>query len=137
MSKLTEVSAERLRDQLHEDESPKAVKRLMVALAYKDGVGVDTLSDRYDIPTSTIYHWLDRFEEYSIEGAITDESRPGRPAKLSGAKREAFYADLEEPPTSFGYDADEWSPELAQRHLEAEYDVSYSLGHTRRLLRNR
>lgn len=120
MGKLEGVTAERLRNHLHKAESQKAVKRLMVALAYKDGVAVDTLNERYDIPTSTIYYWLDRFEEQLIENAITDESRPGCPAKLSAAEREAFYTDLAESPTSFGYDASEWSPELAQRHLEAE-----------------
>lgn len=135
MGKLDDVSAERLRRRLAEATEPKAVKRLMVALSYKDGERVDELSDRFGIPTSTIYYWLDRFEDRPIEDALVDEKRPGRPSRLDDDDREALAADLDRPPTAFGHDGDEWTPERVRAHLEAEYGVSYSVGHVRRLLR--
>lgn len=135
MGKLDDVSAERLRRRLAEATEPKAVKRLMVALSYKDGERVDELSDRFDIPKSTIYYWLDRFEDRPIEDALADEKRPGRPSRLDESDREALAADLERPPEAFGHDREEWTPELVADHLEAEYDTSYSVGHVRRLLR--
>ena len=135
MNKLEAVDTDALREALREAATTKAVKRLMVALAYADGVPVETLSDRYDIPRATVYSWLNRFEHQSISEAIEDDSRPGRPSKLDASQREQLLADLRESPEEMGYDASDWSPSLAQSHIERSYDVTYSLGHVRRLLR--
>jgi transposase len=135
MNKLVEVDAEELQAALATAQTAKATKRLMVALAYADGVRVETLSERYDIPRATVYSWLDRFEHQSISGAITDESRPGRPSKLTASQREQLFDELSRSPAELGYDASEWTPERTQRHIEQTYDVTYSLGHVRRLLR--
>jgi transposase len=135
MNKLADVDAEALQAALDAASSPKAVKRLMIALAYADGVRVETLSERYDIPRATVYSWLDRFEQQSISEAITDESRPGRPAKLDASQRERLSTDLAGSPAEVGYDTSDWTPELAQSHIERAYNVTYSLGHVRRLLR--
>ena len=135
MNKLEAVDTDALREALREAATAKAAKRLMVALAYADGVRVETLSDRYGIPRATVYSWLDRFENQSISEATKDDSRPGRPSKLDASQREQLLDDLRESPKELGYDALRWSPELAQHHIEREYDVTYSLGHVRRLLR--
>jgi transposase len=135
MNKLEDVNADALRDALGEAASAKAAKRLMIALAYADGVRVETLSERYGIPRATVYSWLDRFEHQSISDAIEDESRPGRPPKLDAPQREQLSDDLVGSPAELGYDASKWTPELAQSHIERVYDVTYSLGHVRRLFR--
>ena len=135
MNKLEAVDPDALRGVLADVSNAKATKRLMVALAYADGVRVETLSERYGIPRATVYSWLDRFEHQSISEAIEDESRPGRPAKLDASQREQLRDDLRGPPAEVGYDALDWSPELAQHHIEQAYDVTYSTGHVRRLLR--
>jgi transposase len=135
MNKLEDVDRDALRDALGEASGAKAAKRLMIALAYADGVRVETLSERYDIPRATVYSWLDRFEHQSISEAVTDESRPGRPSKLDVSQREQLSDDLAGSPAELGYDASEWMPERAQHHIERTYDVTYSLGHVRRLLR--
>lgn len=136
MPKLATVSADQLREELAAATDPKAVKRLMIALSYKNGESVDELSDRFGIPASTVYYWLDRFEERSIDEAIADESRPGRPTKLDETQRHDLVSDLNQPPAEFGYSSSDWTPELVRAHLEETYDVTYSLGHVRRLLRD-
>lgn len=135
MDKLADVDADALRRALEDVESAKAAKRLMVALDYKDDVSVAALTDRYGIPRSTLYYWLDRFEEQSLADAIEDEPRPGRPPRLTDTARESLQTDLATDPTTQGYDEEAWTPELVQRHIEREYGVSYSTGHVRRLLR--
>jgi transposase len=135
MNKLEDVDAGALRDALGKASSAKAAKRLMIALAYTDGVRVETLSERYDIPRATVYSWLDRFQYQSISEALEDESRPGRPSKLDALQREQLFNDLAESPAELGYDASDWTPELVQSHIERAYDITYSLGHVRRLLR--
>lgn len=134
MGKLEDVSVADLRGALAEAESAKAAERLMVALSYRDGESVATMSDRYGIPTSTLYYWLDRFEERGIEGAITDEQRPGRPPKLDDDQRAALAETLAEPPSAAGVEAAEWTPERVQAYVEREFSVTYSTGHVRRLV---
>lgn len=114
----------------------KAAKRLMIALACKDGVSVETLSERYGIPRSTVYYWFDRFEGMSIEAAIQDDDRPGRPPALTLEERDKLRADLVKSPRTFGFDAASWSTETVRDHIEDRYGVTYSDGHIRRLLRS-
>ncbi|WP_135828229.1 helix-turn-helix domain-containing protein [Halorussus halobius] len=135
MDKLDGVSRSALREQLGAVESPKATKRLMVAIAYKDGVRVSTLSDRYGIPESTLYYWLDRIADEPIADAVEDDDRPGRPAELDDAERRELFDALADSPGAHGFEASSWTPELVREHVEHEYGVSYSVGHVRRLLR--
>lgn len=132
---MDKLDGEALRNRLATTDDAKAVRRLMVALAYKDGEPVAALSERYGIPKSTIYHWLDRFESRSMGRALEDDSRPGRPRELTDRERRALARDLEGSPERRGYDAAAWSPRLVRRHIAATYGVEYSLGHVRRLLR--
>lgn len=135
MGKLDGVAIATLRDELAHAEGAKEAKRLMVAIAYGDGVGVATLSDRYGIPESTIYYWLDRFEERPVEEATTDDSSPGRPPRLT-AEQQAVVEDwLDRSPRDAGIEAAEWTPELLRERIRSAFDVTYSLGHARRLLR--
>lgn len=136
MAKLSTVAVGDLHNALERVSTGKAAKRLMVALAYKDGVTVDTLSERYNIPRSTVYYWLGRFEELSIEDAIEDDDRPGRPPALTAAEREQLQAELAQAPDAFGFDAAAWSTELVRDHIEEQYGVTYSDGHIRRLRRD-
>lgn len=137
MNRIEDLDGDDLRAAFDEATDPKAIKRLMVALAYKDGVAVDTLSDRYGISRSTIYAWLNRFDEGPIAEAITDDPRPGRPAALDDAAQVRLAETLDEPPSQHGFDAATWSPTLVRRYIDREFGVEYSLGHVRRLLRER
>ena len=135
MNKLENIDPDALREIFAETTDPKAVKRLMIALAYRDGVSVETLSERYGISSSTIYSWFDRFEEDSIAEAIRDEHRPGRPALLDEQEQKYLVKTLQSHPTEFGFDGESWTPKLVQEYIRQEYQVSYSLGHVRRLVR--
>jgi transposase len=132
MGKLDDVDPAALREALADSADAKATKRLMVALDYLDGVAVDDLSDRYGIPRSTVYYWLSRFEERPIDEAVTDEDRPGRPTALDRSVLEEVVGNG---PGEYGVDADEWTPPALRDVLAREFDVSYSEGHVRRLLK--
>jgi transposase len=135
MGKLDDISMADLQAELQRADDPKGVLRLMLAIAYRDGVDVTTLSDRYDIPESTIYYWLDRFEERPLEEALSDGSSPGRPPKLSAAQRATLERWLQQSPREQDLDAKVWTPELVRRLIATEFGVDYSLCHVRRLLR--
>jgi transposase len=135
MRKLSDVDTGALREALDAAETPKAAKRLMVALSYADGESVDELAERFGIPRSTLYYWLDRFESEPIEEAVRDDDRPGRPTKLDRDQWASLRSDLDEPPETHGIDATDWRPEVVRDHIEDRFGVSYSEGHVRRLLR--
>jgi len=128
MNKLDDADADALRGALADATDPKAVKRLIIAFAHRDSVSVKTLSERYGISRSTIYSWLDCFEEHSITDAIHDEHRPGRPASLDEDEREHFTEVLQHRPADAGFDHVSWTLELAQKYIQQQYEVSYSLG---------
>lgn len=133
MNKLATVAVDDLQEVLEDVATGKAAKRLMIAPAYKDGVAVDTLSERYAIPRSTLYYWLDRFEELSLDEAIEDDDRPGRPPALTADERQQLKAELTQSPDVFEFDAESWSTELIHAHIKDSYGVTYSYGHIRRL----
>jgi transposase len=132
MGKLSHLSADQLKTALADADGVKATKRLVVSLDYKNGVGVDVISERYGIPQSTIYYWLDRFADKPLEEALRDESRPGRPPKLSDEQRAEVESWLKESPQSFDYDADTWTAELLRAQIVDEFDVEYSVPHIHR-----
>jgi len=136
MDKLDGVSLSALQDQLDAADSSKATKRLMVAIAYKDGVSVSVLAERYGVPESTLYYWLDRLADKPLSEAVEDDERPGRPSELAADEREAVFDAFGDSPTAHGFDADSWTPELVREFIDRKYDVSYSLGHVRRMLRD-
>lgn len=135
MGKIGGVDVDELRERFANAGDPKAVRRLAIALAYEDGVRVETLSRRYGVPRSTIYYWLDRFESRSLEDALEDDPRSGRPGKLTPEQRRELEAALRDRPTDHGHDADEWTSALVRQHIASTYGVEYSAGHVRRLLR--
>jgi transposase len=132
MTKLEDVSADHLRELLANAESAKAAKRLMVALAYKNSVSVNELTERYGFAQSTIYYWLDRLDTEQIEDALRDAPKPGRPPKLSEAEREQAAAWLEKSPETFGYDAESWTAALLRDRIAEEFGVDYSTAHVGR-----
>jgi len=135
MGRLDGVTLDELQEQLGEADKKKPVKRLLAAIAYKQGDSKDRLAERHDVSLKTIYNWLDRFEEQPIEQAPYDDPRSGRPAKLTDDDREAFIADLHESPKESGYDRQVWFPLLVYQHLQEQYNVEYSLVHIRRMMR--
>jgi transposase len=135
MAKLENTSRSRLLEAFHDATEAKAVKRLVVALAYLDGESVDALAGRYEIPRSTIYAWLDRFEGRSIEDALHDQRRPGRPAELDPGEFVHLASDIEAGARAHGFRTDDWTASRLKTHISAVYGVEYSEGHARRLLR--
>lgn len=72
---------------LDDTDEAKAAKRLMVVLVYKDGVPGETIAEQDGLSRSTIFYSLDRLENHLLADAQQDESRSGRPPKLSSVQR--------------------------------------------------
>jgi transposase len=135
MIQLDEISLEELRSQLEEVEGKVPTQRVLTAIGSKLGNSTEELAELHDVSEQTIRNWLNRFKEQPIDQAPYDDSRPGRPPKLTDDEKEEFIADLHDSPEEFGYDRQVWFPILAYHHLKDKFDVEYSLVHIRRMMR--
>ncbi|ADB63320.1 Transposase and inactivated derivatives-like protein (plasmid) [Haloterrigena turkmenica DSM 5511] len=136
MDHLDEISVEELQDALDNVEGKKPTQRLLVAIAYKNGVTQTELAEWYDVQRRTIYSWLKRLDtNESLEQAVTDAHRSGRKRKLSEKEQEEFENVVHDSPEEVGFDAPAWTPALVQQYLEEAYDVEYSIPSCRRLLK--
>lgn len=84
MDHLDQISVTELQEALDNVEGKKPTQRLLVAIAYKNGVTQTELAEWYDVQRRTIYNWLNRLDtDTSLEQAVTDAHRSGRSRKLS------------------------------------------------------
>jgi transposase len=67
----------------------RKLKRAQILLAANDGVGDEAIAAALQVSGSTIYRTKRRFVEANLEGALSEEPRPGAVRKLS-AKEEAL-----------------------------------------------
>lgn len=134
--KIADITVEELQDKLAETEDDgKAVKRLMTAIAYKQGKSPADIEETYGISKKNVYMWLDRFESRGLDDALYDESKPGRPSKLSEEEFAELESVLQKSPDEAGYeDVQAWSPKFVQHWLKTHFDVEYTRRHIRRLM---
>lgn len=134
--KIPDFTVDELQEELAEtDDDGKAVKRLLVAIAYKQGQSPADIEETFGISRKNVYQWLDRFEERGLDDALYDEKKPGRPSKLSDKQFAEAAAVLHESPEEAGYDGIQaWTPKFVQHWLKAHFDVEYTLRHVRRLM---
>lgn len=134
MARLEDVSVESLEAALEEATGKRETQRLIVAIIYKRGPSVPMIAEWLDLREATVYRWFDRLETEPVDRAVRDRQRPGRPSKLDDAQRARFQQVLDGSPAAVGYEATEWTPDLARRFLGEEFDVEYSRRHVQRLL---
>jgi transposase len=134
MARLENVPVEDLEAALEDATGKRETKRLLVAIIYKRGPSAPMIAEWLDTREQTIYRWFDRLESEPIDQAVQDRQRSGRPPKLEDSQWETFRDAVQQLPTEAGYDEPEWTPDLARRFLEDEFDVEYSRRHVQRLL---
>jgi transposase len=134
-NKIPGVTIEQVREQLAEETDPKAIKRLTAAREYLDGLSPADIETKYGWHEQTVYGWLNRFEERGFEAALYDDKSPGREPELTDEQFQQFAEALNQPPEQAGYDEPAWTSALAQQHLIAEFDVTYSRRHVQRLMK--
>jgi transposase len=134
MIELENVSLDELRTLLDEVDERVPTQRVLTAIGRKLGLSTDTLAALNDVSDQTVRNWLNRFKDQPIDQAPYDDSRSGRPPKLTDEQKAEFFADLHNSPEDVAYDRQVWFPALAYRHLKETYDVEYSPSQIYRLM---
>ena len=88
---LNETERERLTSMLSGGKhAVRKLKRAQILLAAEAGVSDAAIASSVSVGASTIYRTKRRFVEGNLELALSEETRPGVPRKLSG-KETAFW----------------------------------------------
>ncbi len=103
--KIADITLEELKEKLAETEDDgKAVKRLMTAIAYKQGQYPADIEESSGISRKNVYVWLDRIGTRGLDDALYDEPKPGRPSKLSKGGFAELEAVLQTSPDEAGHE---------------------------------
>ena len=122
---LDTVTLEELQDQLDEAESKEASQRLMVAIAYKQGLTEADIAEWYGFPEEDLTEWFEEFESKSVDEVVDEIERfemPGRSVKpivrQPGLARVSFlnYDVIDD----FGWDIDD--DDLFEKAHDADLD---------------
>jgi transposase len=135
MAQLDDIPKADLWQLLDQIDNSVPIQRVLAAIATKQGDSTSRLADRHDVSQQTIRNWLSRFEDRPLDEAPFDDSRAGRPRKLTEEEQDRLMNELRESPEAVGFDRQAWFPRLVYHHLQSEYGVEYSLRHIRRLMR--
>lgn len=135
MDHIEDISLKDLQRALDRVERKKPTMRLLAAIAYKNGVTQTELAEWYGVQRRTIYSWLKRLEAPTIENAVRDAHRSGRPRKLTDEQQASLKRVLHQPPEDVGDDAVAWTPELVRQYVYERFGIDYSLPSCRRLMK--
>jgi transposase len=99
------------------------LRRVNALLALADGQGASAVARAQRIGRSTIYEWVDRFDEHrrrDLHAATTTRTAPGRARDLRDRVRDRVAELLELPPGRFGHRHTNWTTELLIGQLGRE-----------------
>jgi transposase len=91
------------------------LRRVNALLALADGQGASAVARAQRIGRSTIYEWVDRFDEHrrrDLHAATTTRTAPGRARDLRDRVRRRVAELLERSPGEFGHRHTNWTTEL-------------------------
>jgi transposase len=99
------------------------VKRAQVVLAAVRGMPVEEIAVRHQVVRNTVYLWLHRFEQHSVEG-LQDAARHGRPPTYSREQVGEIVATALTPPQSLGLPFQSWTLDRLVAYLSEQKGIT-------------
>ena len=100
--------------------SKRAARRLQALRLLYGGYGRPEVERIVDCDAKSLRTWIQRFNDYGIDGLTHDVERPGRPTKIPPDKHEAF-KDLLRHPHQIGRDF--WTARVLHGYLAKEWQI--------------
>ena len=113
--------------------SGRLLGRIHCVLLVNEGRSIAEVARWFGVHRRTLERWMAEYRRNG-EAGLQDETRTGRPPRLSADQRAALVTELAGPPQQLGYSSDAWSGRLLRHHLAGRYDVRFSLRQCQRLL---
>ncbi len=125
---------QQIRSEMRKSPQSRYLHRLHCLLLVAKGHSCYTVAEWFDISPRTLELWVHRLEQRGVRG-LRETTAAGRPARLNCVQLKALQEELAQPPSHYGYDAQQWSGALLRQHLSERYKSSFSLRQSQRLLR--
>lgn len=123
-----------LKQEIQRDGDSRYLHRLHCVLLASEGCDCTDLGKIFDAHPRTVQRWVSSFLEFGIIG-LREESKSGRPPKISRLQLEALKTDINRDPRAFGYQTRAWNGKLMVVHLQERYRLSLGVRQCQRLLR--
>jgi transposase len=99
--------------------------RLRAVRAVLRGRSMSDVADAYATDRSTIFRWVNRFQEEGDEGLVRRPTT-GRPRKLQELTEEELQSTILQPASHFGYETDLWTVGRLHTVIENQYHIRVS-----------
>ena len=103
----------------HQRGEARLYRRARMVLLASDGESVRSIARQLGTCRPRVRHWLQRFEQLGFEG-LSDESRSGRPAKITPLERHQVIAAACRSPRDLGVEREVWTHAALRQALMSE-----------------
>ena len=119
--KLSKKEQGQLHDIIHKGTcKARVIARAHALLLSHEGTSKDACADRLRVSRSVIQRVWDRFREYGLEYALTEDPRPGQPKKLNAkAEKHLIALACTNPPLGAAH----WTMELLTERMIKDHQV--------------
>jgi len=109
-------------------------RRFQALALYRKGVRQSDIARQVRVSRAAVCQWLKRARKRGRH-ALRRTLRPGRPPKMSVARRRSLIRLLARGPQAAGYSTQLWTAERIRRLLLERFGVRYHVNHIPKLLR--
>ena len=130
--KKPERVKEILRKEIRRSDEARYDHRLHAVLLAVDGRSPYDIAELLGDAPRSVYNWINLFREDGLAG-LREETRSGRPTRLTEKQSKALARDLVRSPEEFGYGQPIWDGTLLSHHLEKSFGVSLGVRQCQRV----
>jgi transposase len=127
-----ELAVTKIQEEIGRTNDSRYDHRLHGVLLVAKGRDCYEVADILGHSPTTIENWVNAYNDEGLDG-LYDESRSGRPSRLSDQIIEELNSDLRKNPRVFGYAQNLWDGKLLSFHLAKHYNTMIGVRQAQRL----
>jgi len=127
-----ELAVTKIQEEIGRTDDSRYDHRLHGVLLVAKGRDCYEVADILGHSPTTIENWVNAYNDEGLDG-LHDESRSGRPSRLSDQIIKELNSDLRKNPRDFGYAQNLWDGKLLSFHLAKQYNITMGVRQTQRL----
>lgn len=129
-----EIVAAQIEEEIHAKPEGRYYHRIHLILLLARGMTCEAVANLYSRPLRMVQRWAKELNDGGLD-ALKDESRSGRPTRLTARQIAELEDDLKSGPQSFSFSQGFWDGPLLAYHIEAKYGVKLSVRQCQRIFR--
>ncbi len=123
-----------LKSESRRNAETRFLHQLHCATLVGQGISCYQIAEWFDESPRTIERWIHILQENGIE-ALKYKPNKRHATKFSLDNNSLIFKDIKEDPRTLGYDKQEWSGRLLQRHLRIRFRIYLGIRQCQRILK--